>query len=180
VDKAIIGTLLLAILAIVSITSLSYYMVSQPDQTPTTLSPTPTPTSTPMITPAPTPEPKLTHNYVAYEWYLKAEYINNITWLKSSIASLSSKYYNYSKTWSENYITYLESYWAFPEELVNSDMGVLAKAAFVRWVSASVSFNETTGFTKVLYPYESNEVYYVIESSLPHLADDRGWTKALV
>jgi hypothetical protein len=109
-----------------------------------------------------------------YEWFLKAEYINNDTWLRS----LTS--YNSSKTWSENYVIYLDSFWAVPQDLMNLDIGVLAKAAFVRQVSANVLFNETIGFTKVLYPYESDEVYYVIESSLPHLADDRGWTKDFV
>ncbi len=46
-DKKIIGILLIALIAIVSITSLSYYILSQPNQTPNTSSPTPTPTPPP-------------------------------------------------------------------------------------------------------------------------------------
>jgi len=53
-DK-IAGILLISLLAIVSITSLSYYIVSQPNQTQNPPSPTPTPTSIPTLTPAPTP-----------------------------------------------------------------------------------------------------------------------------
>jgi hypothetical protein len=50
-DKAVIGMLLITILAIVTITSLSYYIVSQPNQTQNTQTPTPLPEQTPTPTP---------------------------------------------------------------------------------------------------------------------------------
>jgi hypothetical protein len=56
-DKAIIGVLLIAIIAIVSVTSLAYFVAVQPDQTLNTPSPTPTPTPTPKPTTIPTPTP---------------------------------------------------------------------------------------------------------------------------
>ena len=177
-DKKVLGVLLITLLAIVFAVSLSYFLFSQPNQTPNNLSPTPTPTSTPTTipeqtpTPRPTFEPSLYHN-VVFEWYLKAEYINNVTWLNSSWKS-----YDYSKKWSENYVDYIDSFWALPQEIADSDIGVLSKAAFVIQVSANVSFDESTGFTRVLYQYsESDDLYYVLESSLPRLADSRGWTK---
>lgn len=46
-DKKIIGILLIALIAIVSIASLGYYTFSQPNQTPNVPSSTPTPTSSP-------------------------------------------------------------------------------------------------------------------------------------
>ena len=57
-DK-IVGALLTAILAIVIVVSLSYYIVSQPNQTQNNPSPTPTPTPepTPTITPSPSETP---------------------------------------------------------------------------------------------------------------------------
>jgi hypothetical protein len=139
-------------------------------------SPTPTPTNTPAFTPTPSAEPTLPYDYVVYEWHLKAEYINNVTWLNDNFG------YDSGKTWSENYIAYINSFWAFPEQLRNSDMGVLAKAAFVRQVSINASFNEATGFTKAVYQYaeiDSVPMYYVIESTLPIISDNRGWTKTL-
>ena len=111
-DK-IAGILLISLLAIVSIISLSYYIVSQPNQTQNTPSPTPTPTNTPVSSPAPTTEPTLAYDYVVYEWHLKAEYINNVTWLNWSMAAVTvgdeirSTNYNSNKTWSENYIAYV-------------------------------------------------------------------------
>jgi hypothetical protein len=56
-DKKIIGILLIALIAIVSTTSLSYFVFSQPNQTGNTANP-PSPTPTP--TPEPTPSPTLT------------------------------------------------------------------------------------------------------------------------
>lgn len=54
-DKKIIATLLIAIIAIVSTASLSYYVASQPNQTQNNSSPTPTPTPTPTPSPSETP-----------------------------------------------------------------------------------------------------------------------------
>ena len=179
----IIGILLVTIIAIVSITSLSYYIVSQSNENPNLPSPTPTPTSTPAFTPAPTNETSYT--YIVYEWYLKAEYINNVTWLNWSMAGATQgdqilrTSYDSDKTWSENYITYIKSRKAIPEEIAYSGMGVLAKGAFVLQVSVNASFNEATGFTKALYKY-GEDLVYSIDSVLPIIADDRGWTKTFV
>ena len=49
--------LLIAVIATVSTTSLSYYIMSRPNQTQNNPSPTPMPTSTPTPTPTPTPPP---------------------------------------------------------------------------------------------------------------------------
>ena len=183
-DKAIIGVLLIAIIAIVSATSLAYYVAIQTNETHNTPLPTPTPASTPLSTPAPTAEPTLTNDYVVYEWHLKAEYVNNVTWLNSTIRSTTAEYYDSDKTWTENYIAYIDGFWAIPKQIADApEMGVLAKAAFVIQVSASVSFNEATGFTEVVYQYAESggePLYYVIESSLTNLADDRGWTKTFI
>ena len=61
-DKKIIGTLLIALIAIVSTVSLSYFLLSQPNQTPNNPSPTPTPSPepTPTQSPATTPTPRPT------------------------------------------------------------------------------------------------------------------------
>ena len=177
-DKKVLGVLLITLFATVFAVSLGYFLFSQPNQTPNSLSPTPTPTSTPPTIPEQTPTPKPTlepslYNNIVFEWYLKVEYINNVTWLDSSWSS-----YDDAKTWSENYIDYIDSFWALPQEIADSGIGVLAKAAFVIQVSANVSFDEATGFTRVLYQYsESDDLYYVLESSLPSLADSGGWTK---
>lgn len=54
-NKTVIGILLITIVAIVSITSLSYYIASQPNQTSNT--PTPASTSSPTPTPSPSETP---------------------------------------------------------------------------------------------------------------------------
>jgi hypothetical protein len=56
-DKKIIGTLLIAVLGIVSAVSLSYFLLNQPSQTDNTLSNSPSPTS------ATTSEPQSTLNF---------------------------------------------------------------------------------------------------------------------
>jgi hypothetical protein len=188
-DK-IAGILLISLLAIVSITSLSYYIVSQPNQTQNTPSPTPTPASTPTFTPVPTAEPTLAYDYVVYEWYLKAEYINNVTWLNWSMAAVTvgdeirSTNYDSSKTWSENYIAYVNHFEDIPQQVADSDsMGPISKWSFIRQLSVNASFNEATGYTKAFCQYAEYEdvpFQYGIELELPLLADDRGWTKAFV
>ena len=51
--------------------------------------PNQSPTPTQMPTPTPisytTPTPTATPTKVVYEWHLKPEYINNVTWLSQSI-----------------------------------------------------------------------------------------------
>ena len=59
----------------------------------------------------------------------------------------------------------------------------LVGAAFIYDVFGNASFNEATGFTKATYKYAEYDcvtVYYEIESELPIIADDRGWTKTFV
>ena len=188
-DK-IVTILLISLLAIVSITSLSYYIVSQPNQTQNTPSPTPTPTNTPAFTPAPTAEPTLAYDYVVYEWHLKAEYINNVTWLNWSMAAVTvgdeirSTNYNSSKTWSENYIAYVNHFEDIPQQVADSDsMGPISKWSFIRQLSVNALFNEATGYTKAFCQYAEYEdvpFQYGIELELPLLSDDRGWTKTFV
>jgi len=95
------------------------------------------------------------------------------------MVGITSKYYDLGKTWGENYVRYLKGFWELPQDLANPNIGVLAKAAFVRWLTANISFDETTGFTRVSYKYEP-ELIYILEQRLPRFADDRGWTKTLI
>lgn len=91
--------------------------------------------------------------------------------------------YNLSKTWSQNYIDYMNSFWEIPQGLVNSDMGVLAKAAFVRNVPVTTTYDQTTGFTRVTYQYAEDggePLYYVLEGFLPTIADNNSWAKGYV
>lgn len=91
--------------------------------------------------------------------------------------------YNTSKTWSQNYIVYINSFWEILQGLVNSDMGVLAKTAFVRNVPVTTIYDEISGFTKVTYQYAEDggePLYYVLEGFLPTIAVNNGWTKEFV
>ena len=122
------------------------------------------------------PEPDREYEYVVYEWHLKSGYINNVTWLKRKLSTS----YDPEETWNENYISYLKRQYAIPEQIANSEIGVLAKNAFVyRHVFVSASFSEETGYTKAVYKYydDGGPLLYGIESFLPIIADDRGWTK---
>jgi hypothetical protein len=177
-DKAIIGILLIAILAIVSITSLSYYIASQSTQTSNDPSRTPTPTSSPTITPDPTAKPELSYDYVVYEWHLKAEYINNIGWLSNAYSP-----YDVTQTWRENYIAFLSSREAFPSQASDS---IAAAALVTSGAFVDAEFNQETGWSKATYKYyefENVAYSYTIETALSGLddfADDRGWTKTFV
>ena len=86
------------------------------------------------------------------------------------------KTYNSGKSWTENYNDFLSSHWVVPKELVDSNMGVLAKATFISYLPVDVSFNEQTGYTKAAYKYSAS-THYVIETALTYLSDSRGWTK---
>jgi hypothetical protein len=159
-----------------------------PTQTPTQ-APTPTPTLTPtqtstptqtQTTPNPTPSP-LPHNYTVYEWHLKANYINNVTWLSVVTA------YNSSLTWKENYLSYLQSmyYSTFPPDR-------LFPPSVYQYCFVSAQFDPTTGYTKALYLYypephysywadgSLNYSYYAIENNLPFIADSQGWSKTFI
>jgi len=48
------------------------------------------------------------------------------------MVGITSKYYDLGKTWGENYVRYLKGFWELPQDLANPNIGVLAKAAFVR------------------------------------------------
>ncbi len=162
---------------------------------PQTLSKSPnpnqTPTPTPLVhttSPSP-PTPSIysgqettngTYNYVVYEWHLNQRYINNATWLNESMTSYFATPYNSGKTWSENYIAFISSYWEIPQQVADSDIGGLAGAAFIQNLPVNVSFNETTGLTKATYQYgeyENVPLYHTIESELPIIADNGSWTK---
>ena len=71
-----------------------------------------------------------------------------------------------------------------PQQVADSDsMGAISKWSFIRQLSVNASFNEATGYTKAFCQYAEYEnvpFQYGIESELPLLADDRGWTKAFV
>jgi hypothetical protein len=76
-DKKIIGVLVIALIAIVSTVSLSYYILSQSNQTSNIPSPTPTPTPSPSEEPAsiPTPSvPEFTLKYVNHSFYEQPTY----------------------------------------------------------------------------------------------------------
>ena len=170
-DKKLVGAFVVTLIALVLTVSLKYYTSNQSDQT-----------GIPSPTPTPTGEPEVTYDYVVYEWYLKAEFINNVTWL-------SQVYYNYSvtQTWLENYIGYLESmyYSTFPPDRLFPPN--LYRNAFI-----NAEFSVATGWTKAVYEYFAephysfwndgslNYCYYSIETILPTLADNRNWTKTYV
>jgi hypothetical protein len=174
-DKKLVGSLLITLIAMVFTVSLSYYTSTQSNQTNI-----PSPTPTPTWPPAPTAEPELTHDYVVYEWHLKAEYINNVTWLNNSLATVGKpEYYNLSKTWKENYLDYLSRKETWPAQADGSL--VIMYLAVKLFVDAE--FDESTGWTKATYQYTEYEnviATYDIEHSLPDMADGRGWTKTFV
>jgi hypothetical protein len=152
--------------------------------------PEPTPTHTPSATlkpepppePTPTGETEFSHIYVVYEWYLKVEYINNETWL-------SNAYYNYTadQAWFENYKSYLESmyYSTFPPDRL------FPPGCYIN-LFVNSDFNTETGWTKAVYRYAAEPHYsywsdgslnynhYSVETALPMLADNRGWTKTFI
>ena len=155
-----IGVILVLVLLVnvVAVVTVFSYMQSEINS----LQPTPAPT------PPPTPKPEATappsHNYTVFEWYLKAEYINNITWLKTIIN------YNDSLTWTENYISLISNRYgsAFPVQAEDSlAAGFLSVPAF-----KNATFNQETGWTKATYKYYEQELQpylYSIETAYPSL-----------
>lgn len=123
-------------------------------ETPNTPSPTNTPTISPTqqsnSNPSPTAKP-LQHKYTVFEWYLKSDYINNITWLSSVII------YNSSISWTGNYKGFIERTGAFPAQARDS----LAAMYLVVPVNGQVEFNSQTGFTKVTCDYLANDMPYI-------------------
>ncbi len=180
-------TAVLAIILMTVVISSGYAIAAfiiQPTSEPEA-SPTPELSSTPTFAPVPTPEasptaePAASYDYVVYKWCLKAEYINNETWL-------SKAYYNYTddKTWLENYGAYLESmfYSTFPP-------GRLFPPECYVNLFVDAEFNVETGWTKAVYQYAAEPHYtywmdgslnynhYSIETVLSDIADERDWTK---
>jgi hypothetical protein len=89
-DK-IAGILLIALLALVSAVSLSYYILSQPNQTSNNTSPTPTPTSTPTPSPsAQTTEPASIPKPSVPEFTLK--FVDNSYDVPSSTTTTTDPY----------------------------------------------------------------------------------------
>ena len=78
-DKKIIGTLLIALLAIIIVTSLSYFIFEQTNQTLNISSPKPTPTPEFSPTPTPAPSPTPTPNDLNQTNNLDQEYDVRIT-----------------------------------------------------------------------------------------------------
>ena len=139
------------------------------------------------LTPSSQPNSKATapteqnsFSYVVYEWHLRPKYINDVTWLNQTLSEKSGIFYDSDKTWNENYITCIDSFYAYPQQLMNAHLEGPVSAAFIRRVFGNASFNEATGFTKATYQYAEYDhapMYYLIESVLPTVADSRGWTK---
>jgi hypothetical protein len=143
----------------------SQAVTTSPTSPPSTLSPIAT-------------HPPYRHNYTVFEWTLKNEYINNVTWL-SSIGP-----YHDIKTWTENYV-YIISHnggSAFPSQMRDS----LAAASFVVPAFVNVEFNEQTGFTKATYRYLEQDFQpylYTVETSLFYSVKDSalvGWREYFV
>jgi hypothetical protein len=184
INVIIIATLLVIIVGMVAGFSYLQQEISQLNPKTPTQSPKPseTPTQIPTPTSYSTPTPKTTPTKVVYEWHLKPEYINNVTWLNQSMTDIFSKHYDSSKTWSENYIQFIDSFWEIPQQYLDSGMGALAGAYLIQHLPVNTSFDESTGLTIAEYQYaESNSVplHYVIESILPTIADNSGWTRNL-
>jgi hypothetical protein len=152
---------------------------------PQTLNPTPTPNPTSILSPNPTNNSSgeetsnnLPYAFVAYEWNLKPEYINNITWLNQSMGMVGKPdYYNVDETWKENYFDYLSRHIAYPQQAKDDPLvwGLLGRSVFV-----NAEFDEATGHTKATYQYaeyQNETMLYGIENFLPKMVDANGWTK---
>ena len=113
----------------------------------------------------------LPYNDVVYEWFLKPEYIDNVTWLSGVVA------YNPYISWEENYLSFLERQLAYPLQVSGSPL-----AAYYLSISVAVSqmFNETTGWTVATYKYaefQNVTMAYQIEGYLPTISVNGNWTK---
>jgi len=124
------------------------------------------------------------YSSVVYEWYLKPEYLNNVTWLNWTMATetqdsqIISTHYVSSKNWSENYVSHLKGYLFVPDFVKESGMGVLAGAAFVQNVLLPVSFDQTTGYT-IIECDNQESLTSQIESRITGLPDAKGYTKTI-
>jgi hypothetical protein len=82
-------------------------------QTPTNENPTGVIFSSPSQAPMPTP----IYQTVTFTWYLKPQYLNNVTWLNQTwgthttlnLTSPKAPYYNETSSWKENYLNFLAS-----------------------------------------------------------------------
>jgi hypothetical protein len=154
------------------------------------------PTPTQNSTPTPTSE----YSTVTFTWYLKPEYINNVTWLNqtwggkgNNTSQSRTNYYDESVSWNENYLNFLAS---LPYYVVR------LQPLLEDYVSASV--NMETGYTVLVNKYidriyldvdyshnytilnlrENTQKYLNIEDSADYvwreghvvICDDRGYT----
>jgi hypothetical protein len=151
------------------------------------LAPTPTPQPTPLRhEPQVTPPPKHPGaKYVVYEWYLKAEYINNTTWLirksqKESYTMVPTFVFKEARSWKQNYDAYLANFKAYP----HSDGGPFSSLALGQDAFVSAEFNEATGYTKATYRYLENYYgpygYWVEFIFLEPQYIDGTWTKTYI
>ncbi len=126
---------------------------------------------------------ELPYDFVVYEWHLKTEYINNVTWLNNTRGKLwnvnlsrNVPLYNASQTWLENYFGFLsDRKWYISDKALTPPVDVFISA----------EFNAETGWTKVVYEYkETNHPDYwngyVIEGWLNRNVTVSGWTKTLI
>jgi hypothetical protein len=130
-------------------------------------------------TPQPTSQSTLqqiSNKTITYEWNLKPEFMNNVTWLSDTMYDSARLFYSSNITWAENYYGYLRQFWVFPKALADSNIGALVKAAFISYMPLNATYDEKTGLTKASYPY-NDAVGYAIEGYMPYLSDGRGWTK---
>ncbi len=135
------------------------------------------PSQTPSYTSQTPPLSPLSHSYVVYEWYLKPEYINNMTWLDQRTSEVGPVYNN-SLTWKQNYVLYLSSPIAYPEQAKDDPLvwHLLGRNVFI-----SAEFNDQTGYTKAVYDYAEYQgvtMLYGIEAFLPQMAVNGNWTRA--
>jgi hypothetical protein len=162
--------------------------------------PSPSPSPTPYVAPSVSPQPTQTvpsgetpsakpHMSVVYEWRLKPEYVNNVTWLNWSMAGATqgdqiiSTSYVSDNSWTENYIAYISNIWEIPQQVADSHLSGLVGASFIMHVPVKVTFDEATGLTRVVYDYVESggvPVRYVIESILPVIAVDGQWSKTVI
>jgi hypothetical protein len=167
------------------------------------LSPTPSnyPVDSPRPSHSPSPTPKPQYQTVTFTWYLKPQYINNVSWLNQTWGTYTdynpnspyyqhnAPHYNESLSWTENYINFLASFkytqsgrmdlWnIFISATINLDTG------YTVWVGKYITtdiycvpdycYNYTILNMLELDPYNHQVIAY---SNHPVIAcDERGYT----
>ena len=103
--------------------------------------------------------------------------MGNENWLKGIIGSTGVKY-DSTKSWSDNYIVFISSIWEIPQFASDAGIGGLVGAALMEHLPVTVHYDNATGYTNATYQYEDN-IYHVLESSLPDFAVDGKWTEPM-